>query len=153
MAMSEIKLTQNKVALIDDGDFELLSRFTWHAQNIRGRWYAMRKTSRRADYRSIGMHNEIMGALEIDHRNGNGLDNRRENLRRATRSQNIANSKLHLDNTSGTKGVYWDKATQKWRAQIGFNYRVIQLGRFADKKEAIRARREAQQAMFGEFAR
>jgi hypothetical protein len=151
--MSEIKLTQGKVALVDDGDFESLSRFTWHAHNNSGKWYAMRRTSRRADYRSIGMHNEIMGALEIDHRNGNGLDNRKENLRLATRSQNIANSKLHRDNSSGIKGVYLDKATRKWRAQIGFNYRVIQLGRFVDKEQAIRARRGAQQAMFGEFAR
>lgn len=151
--MSEIKLTQGKVALIDDGDFASLSRFTWHAHNDSGRWYAMRRTSRRADHRVIGMHNEIMGALEIDHRNGNGLDNRRENLRLATRSQNIANSKLHVRNTSGTKGVYWDKSTRKWRASICCNYRVIQLGRFVDKEEAIRVRRETQKAMFGEFAR
>jgi HNH endonuclease/AP2 domain len=156
--MKEIPLTKGKVALVNDDDHEWLSRYKWYARhNPNGNWYAVRRTSRRADHSFVWMHRAIMGGpsqgFDIDHRNGNGLDNQRKNLRVATRSQNNANGKLHINNTSCVKGVSWDKARRKWAAEMRANYRTIHLGRFADKEEAIRVRRAAAQALFGEFAR
>jgi hypothetical protein len=156
--MKEIPLSQGKVALVDDEDFEELSRYKWFARCDHGIWYALRNMSKTlAPARQNRMHNQILGrppkGFEIDHHDGNGLDNRRANLRVATRSQNNANGKLSRRNTSGIKGVFWKKSRRKWEAKIGINCRLIHLGMFADKEEAIRVRRAAAQAIFGEFDR
>lgn len=138
--MKEIPLTRGKVALVDDEDFESLSRFKWQASQESGIWYARR------GHKTIRMHTQIMGGLNVDHRNRNGLDNRRENLRFATRSQNGFNTKLFKSNKSGAKGVSWYKwlAVPKWRADIKVNGRKIHLGYFHDKDEAIAARQTAE---------
>ena len=78
----------------------------------------------------------VPSSFVIDHRNRNKLDNRKENLRIVTRSENAHNSGLRINNYSGFKGVYWDKETQKWRAQIRFNNKTHQLGRFIDRQSA-----------------
>jgi len=91
--------------------------------------------------------------FDIDHKNGNGLDNRWDNLRSATRSQNMANTKLPLTNTSGYKGVRWDKARGKWRAEIRIKGRSRHLGLFATAEEAHAAYMEKAREVFGEFAR
>ena len=89
---------------------------------------------------------------EVDHINQDKTDNRRCNLRECTRSQNMMNINLVSRNTSGTKGVYLNKKTNKWYAQIGINSTKHCLGTFQSKGEAINARRQAERDHFGEFA-
>ncbi len=88
----------------------------------------------------------------IDHKNRNYLDDRIENLRIATQSQNNANSTLRSDNSSGYKGVSWDKANDKWSVCISVNGRHIRVGRFIDIEEARLAYLDAARRYFGEFA-
>ena len=86
---------------------------------------------------------------EVDHRNRNGFDNRRRNLRYATASQNNANKPKRSLNTSGYKGVFWHKGAGKWMSQIGFKKRRYYLGLFASKREAARAYDQAVQELAG----
>jgi hypothetical protein len=89
---------------------------------------------------------------DVDHRNGDRLDNRPGNLRCATRSQNVANQALRACNTSGFKGVSWDKKNKKWMARIGVNGKSRTLGRYACAEDAGRAYDRAAVEAFGEFA-
>ena len=97
--MREIPLTKNKVAVVDDEDYERIAQFKWHSVCMglyRKIWYAVRdaRDGEQMEIERIYMHREIMGAtpgVEIDHRNGDGLDNRKQNLRPATHAQNIRN--------------------------------------------------------------
>jgi hypothetical protein len=90
--------------------------------------------------------------LGIDHKNRNSLDDRIENLRPATQSQNLANGSFRRNNTSGYKGVFWHKDVRKWAAGIKVNYRFIHLGLFDDPAVAHAAYCEAAKHYFGEFA-
>ena len=90
---------------------------------------------------------------QIDHINGIKTDNRACNLREATNSQNGKNLKLSKANTSGHKGVCFDKQTGKWRAMIKVDFKTIQLGRYADKDEAIQVRKDAEKLYFKEWNR
>jgi hypothetical protein len=101
------------------------------------------------------MHRLITGApagVEVDHRNGNGLDNRRSNLRLATTSQNQGNQRLSRANTSGFKGVHWDKHRAKWKASIAGDNNDKHLGHFTDPSEAAHAYDSAARLRFGRFA-
>ncbi len=89
----------------------------------------------------------------IDHINGNKLDNRKCNLRIVNKSQNAMNSKKPKNNTSGVKGVYWDKLSKKWEASIQVNMKKKSLGYFKNKDESIKARKESESELFGEYAR
>ncbi len=90
--------------------------------------------------------------LEIDHKNRNPLDDRIENLRESTHSQNLANGRFRSNNKSGYKGVCWDADHGRWRAAIGVRGRSIYLGLFDDPKLAHAAYLEASKRFFGEFA-
>jgi hypothetical protein len=98
------------------------------------------------------VHGSDPGASLIDHINGNGFDNRIENLRLANPSQNLSNKRKINSNTSGTVGVTWDKANQKWIAQIMVNRRHIKIGRFLSKSDACAARKAAEIRHFGSFS-
>lgn len=87
-----------------------------------------------------------------DHINGNGLDNRKSNLRIATMSQNAMNKKLAYNNTSNVTGVDYVKRFNKWRARIRIDGVVHYLGYYVNKKDAIKARKEAENKYFGEFS-
>ena len=89
----------------------------------------------------------------IDHINGDPSDNRLTNLRRATQSQNLANAKIPVNNTSGLKGVCWDRNRRKWAAKIGKDRKSYHLGLFDCPKEAHEAYMKAANEMFGEFSR
>lgn len=89
----------------------------------------------------------------VDHRNGVRTDDRIDNLRSSTNSQNCANSGARKHNTSGFKGVSWDAEAGKWKAKISVNYKQMNLGRFTTKEEAAAAYESAAHAAFGEFAR
>lgn len=155
--MKRIPLTLGLWALVDDIDYEALSRHKWCASKNKdaNTYYALRATPR-PNKSTVQMHREILKPppnIKVDHRNRNGLDNRRSNIRLATSSQNCCNSIKPCTNTSGYKGVSWDKSRKKWRAYIKINGRYITVGRFANKMSAVQARREASKTHHGEFAR
>lgn len=109
-----------------------------------------------AGYESL--HRLIAGCPEgmvVDHVNGNGLDNRRENLRICSQQQNLRNRKIHKNNRSGFKGVYYDSGCTRrpWRAEIRANGKKIGLGYFVDPEEAHKAYLDASAKLHGEFAR
>src|ERR1700761_6300587 len=127
--MKCIQLTKDKMALIDDEDYALLSKFKWRARYSKGNWYA----ETRIEGKNTFMHNLLMGrriGFEIDHKSQNGLDNRKVNLRYSTPSQNRANVHLRKDNKSGFKGVCFYRPTHKWRAYIQVNKKWKQIGYF-----------------------
>lgn len=104
---------------------------------------------------TILMHRLITGAApgqEVDHVNRDGLDNRRANLRVATRSQQIANQDIRLDNTSGYRGVSWRRDSRRWQAQLTVNGKWRGLGCYDDPEDAARAYDAAAREHFGEFA-
>lgn len=153
--MKIIELTQGQAALIDDEDFDVVSRFKWRAKIRHGVWYAVRHTPMIDGKRTTqALHQFILpGVARIDHKNRDGLDNQKENLRPASRCQNSANSKKREATTSKFKGVHWVTAEQIWRAQIGYENTMIWLGNFSDEIEAARAYDVAAKKIFGEFAR
>lgn len=152
--MKEIPLTQDKVALIDDEDFERVNQYKWYAvKAVTGAWYA--RTIINGDL--VYMHQLIMnttGQLEIDHKDCNGLNNQKFNLRYCTRSQNQMNKNKRKNATSSKfKGVSWDYQHQKWRAEICKDYETYHLGRFVDEIEAAKTYDKAALKLFGEYAR
>lgn len=156
--MKQISLTQNKVALVDDEDYERLSQFKWHAWWNGYRWYAKRNNkNHHINRESTLMHREIMNApkgVQVDHRNGNGLFNLKENLRFVTNQQNAFNKKsAHKNNKLRIKGVSWNKEKKKFQAQIMLNYKRIHIGYFNVLGDADSAYRIAEEKYFGEFAR
>ena len=90
---------------------------------------------------------------DIDHEDGNGLNNKINNLRVATRSENGRNRKLQKNNTSGATGVTWHKVRKRWVAAIKVNGKQIHLGVYINKEDAIQARKEAEKKYFGKFRR
>jgi len=154
----EIPLSQGKVALVDDADYEGLNQWKWYwcrSRNRSGSGYAFRKqtdkTSGRLTY--IYMHRQILDAparLECDHVNGDGLDNRRDNLRLATRSQNATNTTIRRSPSSPYRGVRSNH--NKWAASIKANGQLHYLGNFPTPEEAALAYDRAAENLHGEFA-
>ncbi|GAG28472.1 unnamed protein product [marine sediment metagenome] len=102
------------------------------------------------------MHRMILGVekgVDVDHINGDGIDNRRFNLRACLRSENGRNRRLSKNNKSGYKGVCWNKSCNKWVAQIKYNYKEYSLGCFFCIIKAAKAYDKAAREYFGEFAR
>ena len=154
-----IPLGRGLVAIIDEADLAKVSGREWRAQTNgpkdRRRIYAVSGNPRDPSDPLIFMHRLIAntpGDLETDHRNRNTLDNRRDNLRPCTSSQNQANRGPNRNNTSGYRGVSWCKADQCWVATIRVNYRKIWLGRFVEIEDAVAAYQAAAALYFGEFA-
>lgn len=150
--MKEIKLFKNRVAIVDDEDFEAMNKLKWHF-NPYG--YAVRSGPKKADGRkdSIRMHRLILNAppnTVVDHINGNGLDNRKQNLRIATHKENIRNSRLAKNNRTGKIGV--SKSKNGWRARIMVDRKGIHLGTFKTIEDAALAYQSAALKYFGEFA-
>ena len=153
----EIALTQGKVALVDDEDYERVAELSWYAGKTQNKWYAMRQ-HRRADgsYYTLYLHRFIMGHpdLHVDHKDGNTFDCRRGNLRLATRSQNRTNAKMRTDNTTGYRGVFWEKDREKWTAKIAVNGSIQRrIGSFDTAEEAAVAYDAEAKKLHGEFAR
>jgi len=162
----KIKLTQSKpagqkpvearFAIVDPEDFETLNLFKWCAAKDYETFYAIRYARINNKNTTIKMHRQIMNAKEndiVDHRDKNGLNNTRENLRIATASQNNANSKRGMNRgKSKYKGVCRDEKCGKWRAGIKHQNKHIHLGMFEDEIEAAKAYDEAAKKYHGEFA-
>ena len=154
-----IPLNQGKFSLVSSADFDSLSEFKWSAlSTTNGFHYAVRHTrvSEGVPGRTVYMHRQVLGVekgTEVDHINGDRLDNRRENLRVCTREQNCSNVAISKTNTSGFKGVTWHKSKKRWLAMIRFGGRKITLGAFKDRLEASECYNEACRSLHGEFAR
>src|SRR6185437_1781145 len=154
----EMPLTQGKVAIVDAADFDYLNQWKWHADPaMGGKWRAAR-TERMPNgkRRKVYMHKALLlvdPGVDVDHRDGDGLNNRRSNLRAATRQQNAFNSGRQHDNTSGHVGVSWHRLNNGWQAYIYVNRKRIHLGHFKNKADAVRAREEAARRIHGEFYR
>jgi len=152
--MKLITLSQGKYAIVDDEDFEIVSKFKWSLAHRKGNDYAYRTVIGANGSRSIQlMHTFLMGRLGVDHKNGNGLDNRRENLRGCTPSQNAGNMRKSRKSTSSMfKGVYWSKHKGKWHSSIKVNYIKMHLGYFDNEVQAALAYDKAARIVFGVFA-
>ncbi len=157
--MKEIKLTKGKVALVDDEDYErVMAMGKWYATTSRKTFYASRYIPWNGGRKEVKMHRVILGVCDpkelIDHEDGNGLNNQRNNIRRCTNKDNLRNQGLRKGNTSGFKGVSWDSKSKKWAARIHVNNRVrMYLGLFNCPIEAARAYNAAALIHHGEFAR
>lgn len=145
--MKQIPLTQGKVALVDDEDYSTLSQHKWHYHKT---GYARRNINRNGKFITEYMHRRVLDGKEIDHKDGNRLNNTRENLRVCTHSQNIANSKFVSRNTSGYRGV--SKRGNAWDAHVVINGKQKSVGRFTDIRDAARAYNQAALSAYGDFA-
>jgi hypothetical protein len=154
--MREIPLTQGKVALVDDGDYEWLMQWKWVAKPDGGDiYYAVRyRTPQKEGVVEQSMHRFILGAKpteQVDHVDHDGLNNGRSNLRICTRSENKANGRLYKNNQSGFKGVYLTPQGA-WRAQIRVGTKLINLGTYNSPVDAALKYDEAACSYFKEFA-
>lgn len=161
--MKEIHLTKGQRTLIDDEDHKWLNQYKWFARKgSNGVGYYAIRSSKRINGKQfdIRMHRIIMqlkrgDSKEVDHINGNGLDNRRSNLRTCTRQQNQFNSRPRIG-TSKYKGVTWFEINGKygkWCAKIRKSGKTTHLGYFKDEIEAAKAYDAKAKILFGEFAR
>ena len=152
-----IPLTQGKVAIVDDEDYEELSKYKWCVHKEHEYWYAVCTVNNKKNKGMTKMHRAILGFPEgkqIDHINHNGLDNRKENLRVCTHAENLYNRKKSKNNTSGLKGVSHRMRNRlhKWEASIKHCQKTIYLGCFTDKNDAGRAYDKKARELFGEYA-
>lgn len=156
--MKRIPLTRGMFALVDDADFERLNKHKWCAYKRPQTFYAGRSTLLpNGKWRMIYMHREILGLKfgdirQGDHKNHNGLDNRRDKLRICTCSQNHQNGNPYRGSSSAFKGISWHKGGHKWQAFIKTDGQNIYLGCFMSEIEAAKAYDIAAKKYFGEFA-
>lgn len=145
----EIALTQGKVAVIDDADYEIIKKYSWNCGKA---GYVVTEKNGK----SIYMHRLLLSApnnFEVDHVDGDKLNNRRSNLRICTRQQNERNKPKTHGLTSRYKGVSWITKRHKWCAQIHINRRPIFLGYYDGEEDAAIAYNLAAEKLYGEFAR
>jgi len=142
--MKTIPLTQRKVALVDDEDYEELYKYKWYAKQGCGRQKTQKPTyyaARSKNGKTIFMHRVIMNCLkgmEVDHINGETLDNRKANLRICTRADNTYNSRSRIA-TSSYKGVSFHKLTKKWQVQISYKQKKHHIGIFEHEVRAAKS--------------
>ena len=161
---AEVQSKPNRYEFISDGvrlwtnngdeyyistvDFDRVHKWSWRKRND-GYFHA------KVNGKDISLHKFILGydgPLNIDHRDNNRANNRRDNLRQASIAQNAWNSKIANNNTSGVTGVHFSKTQQRWVARIMVNGRRIGLGSYIDKQDAINARYDAEQRYYGEWS-
>ena len=148
------KKAAGRVALVDDTDYELVSRYRWCAKDARHGLvtYAVANVKINGRHTTIMMHKLITGWPRTDHHDHDGLNNQRSNLRAATSSQNGANRRRSRSGSSQFKGVSWVRREAKWHAQIGVNGTHVYLGSFTTEHDAARAYDTAARAAFGQYA-
>lgn len=153
--MKRIPLTKGYFALVDDDDFIALRGFKWYAVvPPKGHTVYAARTVYLGGGRntSVYMHCSILGVTGVDHKDSNGLNNQRYNLRPASQSQNLANQRK-TRGVSRFKGVVWVKARNRWQAQISVQGKRKFLGRFDCETDAAIAYNDAASKAFGEYAR
>ena len=157
--MKKIKLTQDKYTTVDDCDYVYLMQWKWSLLKTKYHLYAQRRPKINGKYQSVLMHRLIAARAsidcsnKIDHHDRNGLNNQRLNLRSSTTSQNNSNTVKRKRNKSGFKGVYQNKKTKRWIAQINFDKVHKYIGSFATRKQAAIAYNTYCKALHGKFAR
>jgi hypothetical protein len=150
-----LTLSKGYVAVIDASDVLLVGQYCWSTLENRNSIYAMRNSSHNRGPRTLLLHREIMGApkgMMVDHIDGDGLNNRRSNLRLATNAQNLWNTGRRVTNSSGYKGVSFDKQKGKWHARIRRFKKYYHLGFFDNPEQAHQAYVSAAKEFHGEFA-
>lgn len=146
-----VPLTRGLEAAVEVADAPLVAGFNWRASKKGRTAYAARMDPVRG---WVSMHRDILSppiGLHVDHRDGDGLNNRRCNLRIATAAQNNQNKRLGRHNTSGVKGVSWNTARGKWWAEVMAGGKVQRLGYFERFEDACAARVKAAMQAHGEF--
>ena len=152
----KIPLTNGDFAIVDKCDFEELSKHKWYKYKNSNTYYVIRKEPREKNkQKTIYMHRQIMCTpvgFETDHIDGNGLNNSRSNLRICTHQQNNFNRGISKKNTSGFRGVSWNKHIKRWVAVIHFDNKRLYLGSFKDILLAKNAYISASIKYHGEFS-
>lgn len=143
----------DRVTIVDDSDFDKVKGFVWSLVKKENSFYAHVQHWKE---KNIYMHRFILDVTDpkviVDHKDMDGLNNQRSNLRPCTKSQNAMNGLAHKDAISKYRGVTWDKVKGKWVAQIGKNYKHFFIGRFNLEREAALAYNQKAVELHGEFA-
>lgn len=129
-------------------DYDLIKNYCWYLSNNK---YIVTGSGKNTKL----LHRLITSCesnMVVDHINHNTMDNRKYNLRICTQSENIANSQIAINNESGVTGVSWNPTRNKWESKIMVNRKTINLGRYNDFEDAVKARKEAEDKYFGEFS-
>lgn len=146
--MATFKIPTGETVVVDDEDFEQVSQMAWHRT---GKGYVAHCYYDCGNVRSTYLHHFILGIKKVDHKDGDRLNNRRQNLRCATGSQNAGNKrKSSRPKSSRFKGVYWHKQRGQWRVSVANPQQF--LGAFTDEAEAAAVYDRAARARWGEFA-
>lgn len=154
--MGYVTLTKGFTAIIDVKDIKHAINKNWYAKVAGNTVYAKTTAYINGKRADLSLHREIMSApegLEVDHKNGDGLDNRRSNLRLVTHQQNMHNMRINKNNKSGHKGIFFCNRENKWIAKIKVNSKTINLGYFSNIDDAITVRINAVSKYHGEFGR
>lgn len=156
--MKKIRIAKDAYTIVDDEDYQYLSQFKWYYNKHRGYAHFGGRHSDLFRNKAL-MHRVILGLndkssshIEVDHINRDKLDNRKSNLRLCDHSSNQSNSKLRVNNSSGYRGVHWNKATKMWRCKITRHGKTYELGYFSDRIEAAKVYNDHSVNLFGEFA-
>ena len=144
----KIPLTQGKFTLIDKDDFNKINQYIWHFD---GRYAATNHKRKHLRLHRILLN--VPPKFHTDHINGNPLDNRKFNLRICSQTENIRNKGFSKNNTSGYKGIFFNKSVGFFQSYITVNRKHKYLGRFISAIEAAIAYDKAAKQYFGEFAR
>lgn len=154
MGTVSVPLTQGKFALIDEEDAERVLKHRWHAILDKRKWYAGTDIGEAGRLRTVRLHRFILDAPDgvlVDHRDGDGLNCVRDNLRLANHKQNAHNRQPYANGT-GLKGVTFSKTKGCWTAQIGADGHQQHLGQYATSQAAALAYDRAARGAYGEFA-
>lgn len=146
-----VQLTRGMEAVIDAEDIDIVNIRNWRIENFNN-MYAVAKIDKKRVY----MHRLILSAMSgfvVDHIDGDTLNNRRSNLRIASTTENARNCKVQRNNTSGVKGVCWNKARGAWAARIKVSGKNIHLGYFSDLNDAAASYAKGSAMYHGEFGR
>lgn len=158
--MKEIKLNGSISAFVDDDDFERVNQYKWYTEKVNRRWgmtyYAITSTIIDNKPKSLRMHNVVMNfisnKMDIDHINGDGLLNTKDNLRIISRSENIRLGKKSKNKSTQYKGVSFEKNKNKFSVCIRMNYKKKRLGQYKTAEEAAKVYNDESRRLFGELA-
>lgn len=158
--MKIIELTQDKVALVDDEDYDVLMEHKWCAHWNYTKWYAVSRINAKVTkMHKFLLHSEAAyihgkyALLEIDHVDGDGLNNQRNNLRWVSRTENLRNRVANKSSSSQYVGVYFEQYTQRWCAAIKVDGKTFKIGRFDNEYDAALARDKVALDMWGNIAK